>query len=128
MLRTDMTEARTGVINCGDVCGKAMESFLYYIYTGKLMENWKDPEVICDFLLAAHKYQLQSLVKYLNENISKVCNIKTTCKLLVLAKTLDLKVAEKELTVFVSGYIRTASIREIADLKDLLGNLQGLNI
>lgn len=126
MLRTDMQEAMTGVIHCDDICEKAMKALLHYMYSGNLHEDWSAPDVICDFTLAAHKYQLQSLVEFLDENLAKVCTINSACELLVLVRTLGLKIAEEELMIFVKDCIRKAPIQEISDLKKLASALQPL--
>ena len=59
MLKADMEEAKTGVVDVVDVEEKTMEKLLEFIYTGKIEEMDDQLEML---LYAADKYEINGLV------------------------------------------------------------------
>ena len=59
MLKADMEEAKTGVVDVVDVEEKTMEKLLEFVYSGKIEEMDDQLEML---LHAADKYEIRGLV------------------------------------------------------------------
>ena len=59
MLKADMEEAKTGVVDVVDVDEKAMEKLLEFVYSGKIEDMDDQLEML---LYAADKYEINGLV------------------------------------------------------------------
>ena len=60
MLKADMEESKTGVVDVVDVEEKTMEKLLEFIYTGGIQNMDDQLEML---LYAADKYEIQGLVR-----------------------------------------------------------------
>ena len=59
MLKADMEEAKTGVVDVVDVEEKTMEKLLEFVYSGKIEDMDDQLEML---LYAADKYEIRGLV------------------------------------------------------------------
>lgn len=97
MFQTEMLEKNSGVIKCADLSGDCIQFLMNFIYTGKLPERvdvWTNPEALWELTYAAEKYQLESLVGFLNENLADFVKAEEAPKFLHLANKIGLKKAE----------------------------------
>lgn len=69
MFRSKLTEDKTGIVNVDDICEKTMQIILHYFYTGQLLPNWKDKDVIVEFIYAAGKYQMCEVLDMINNGL-----------------------------------------------------------
>lgn len=109
MLESGMSEQATGVIEVKDVPGRVMEILLQYIYTGNLIPDWKEPEIILEFVYAAGKYELLSLLESLDNALGQL-ELSSELELLVLelSTKLNLKTAEEKLVMGIQSRINAA--------------------
>ena len=63
MLQSEMKEKRSGLVDLGDASPDMVSELLKFIYTGSCCVNDKepDPQIVCDLLQAADKYELENL-------------------------------------------------------------------
>ncbi len=110
MLRTELSEKKTGVVNISDLSGKTVKVLLHYLYTGQLLDSWKDTDVIVEFTYAAGKYQLKEVLEMLDNMLGQTKDKAsgTSLLLLELASKLSLKKAETELMERIVKFAMTA--------------------
>lgn len=88
-----------------------MELILHYIYTGELLPNWCDLDMIVEFTYAAGKYQLEDVLEYLDNKLGSVVGVpkddtwkRTGAELADLSLKLGLNTASTEIrTNFVKA-------------------------
>ena len=63
MLQAEMREKRSGIVDLEDASPEMVSELLKFIYTGSCCVNDKEPEpqIVCDLLQAADKYELENL-------------------------------------------------------------------
>ncbi len=100
MFRSKLSENKTGIVDVKDVSSKTMGILLHFFYTGNLLPSWKDDDTVVEFAYAVGKYQLENILKLLDDVLGSRDENDATytdLKLLDLAQNLGLKTAEKEL-------------------------------
>lgn len=117
MLSTQMSESNTGIINVDDVSSTIMKIILHFLYTGDLLPDWSKPENIVEFTYAAGKYQLDEILKMLDNVLGTESVPAANMLLLSLANKLNLKDAEAKLVQRISSMC--AGAKTGTDLLDI---------
>lgn len=95
-----MKEAETGTLVITDLSLACVKILLQFIYTGKMDKPWKD--VAEELVHAAQKYDLQSLLDLLNQNLHVACTFANAMKLRRVAKLHELGIALKNVNKFIA--------------------------
>lgn len=103
MFASGMTESQLGTVRIKDVTPKAMQTLLSYMYTGSTEDtlSWKSVRDIEDVIYAADKYAIAGLRDFIDKMMYTGCNNDNAMELLYLAQLHSLKVAIKEISVFI---------------------------
>lgn len=121
MFRSKMQEEKTREVLVKDVSGPAMEILIKFWYTGKLASNWKEPNVLADFVRGVGKYGIPEILDFLDKALGEEDSITNSIELVELTNKFNLKQAEKNL---VRKMVRNASDADtLEELCDALGLL-----
>lgn len=103
LIQSGMRESASGIVRIKDVSVKAMENVLSYIYTGLTDEklNWSDVREVQELIYAADKYCLVGLRSYCDKMLFTGCENSNAMDLLYLAQMHSLKVAMKEISIYI---------------------------
>lgn len=69
ILRPGLLDDEIGEVLCDDVSGRCLETLLSYFYSGNLLEDWANPDLIKELSYAAIKYELTDLSVFLNAHL-----------------------------------------------------------
>lgn len=103
MFEANLSETQTGTVSLNDLSGAAVKVMLTFMYTSTLLPQWSQGDIVVELTYAAEKYELKELLVILDRELGKICTIQNVGKLIVLAKKLSLKKAEKELAMYVKS-------------------------
>lgn len=110
MFETPMKESLSGVVTFDDLSSSTMKTFLKFIYTGILDDDWKNnPTEIVD---VADRFCLPSLKKFVDMNLHLTCKVENAVDLLQIAHYHALPTAFKN----ISNYLRS-NVNQIAKEK-----------
>ncbi|RWS22966.1 protein roadkill-like protein [Leptotrombidium deliense] len=99
MLLSNLIESNTNKIQIDDLSGEALEKMLHFIYTDEVLDN---DSVNCEYLLAAHKYDLPLLTAKCGALLAKKVNIENCIDFLILGEMTDCDELREPLLHFVA--------------------------
>ncbi|RWS23604.1 Speckle-type POZ protein B-like protein [Leptotrombidium deliense] len=99
MLLSNLIESNTSMIQIDDLSGDALEKMLRFIYSDEVLD---DDSIDCEYLLAAHKYDLPLLTAKYGASLAKKANIENCIHLLILGEMTDCDELREPLLNFVA--------------------------
>ncbi|XP_063904267.1 BTB/POZ domain-containing protein 9-like isoform X5 [Zophobas morio] len=88
-----------------NVPSKALETILYYIYTGTVVIASLDENYVSDILKLAHEYSLKTLVQTINEKMVSIVDLSNVCFLLNVANAHDIDKLKEICHTFVDEHV-----------------------
>ncbi|XP_063904263.1 BTB/POZ domain-containing protein 9-like isoform X1 [Zophobas morio] len=102
LLLQDPKQTQIELIN---VPSKALETILYYIYTGTVVIASLDENYVSDILKLAHEYSLKTLVQTINEKMVSIVDLSNVCFLLNVANAHDIDKLKEICHTFVDEHV-----------------------
>lgn len=69
MMKSGLSESKTGVVNTPDISGKVLEKLLKYMYSRNRKDLEDDPGLTYSVMRAAHFYEMNLLVELCEESL-----------------------------------------------------------
>ncbi|XP_063904277.1 BTB/POZ domain-containing protein 9-like isoform X2 [Zophobas morio] len=102
LLLQDPKQAQIELIN---VPSKALETILYYIYTGTVVIASSDENYVSDILKLAHEYSLKTLVQIINEKMGSIVDLSNVCFFLNIANAYDMDELKEICHTFIDEHV-----------------------
>ena len=123
MFQHDCKESRNLVVEMEDISPEVFEEVLQYLYTGSIKEMDK---LAMDLLVAADKYQIESLKKECASALSKKLTVDSAVRIFVLAHLHNcLELGQSSLTFIAKN---AKAIVALPDWLDLVMNYPKLSV
>lgn len=88
MLQSEMKEKRSGLVDLGDTNPKVVTELLKFIYTGSccIHDKKPDPQIVCELLQVADKYELEHLKDLCQYELSSTLTPKNSLQYFALGE------------------------------------------
>ena len=117
MFQNDCKESRSLVVEVEDILPEVFQEVLQFLYTGSMKEMDKFP---MDLMVAADKYQIDSLKKMSAASLSKILAVDNAVNILILAQTHDCPELRKSTLNYIA--LNPKSVVKLPNWRELMEN------
>ncbi|XP_063904275.1 BTB/POZ domain-containing protein 9-like isoform X6 [Zophobas morio] len=102
LLLQDPKQTQIELIN---VPSKALETILYYIYTGTVVIASSDENYVSDILKLAQEYSLKTLVQFINQKMGSIVDLSNVSFFLNIANAHDMDELKEKCHTFIDEHV-----------------------